>query len=268
MKNLYLFILIFFLYNIIELNAITQDTLSINRIDENGDKQGEWIIKYKNNSIKEKGVYKNNKKKGLWISYFTNGNIKSKITYSNGIAKGYAEIYYPNGKIQEKGNWQINHWVGNYKYYYENGNTAYNWNYNNSGKREGEQEYFHKNGKKMYNGIWKNGKTSGNLNIYNKEGKLIKTKRFISGKLDAIIEKPETIKQNTVNSKSTKNNSLSVFTGNGEYTLRNTRGDILKNGLFKDGKLVNGKVYKYDKNYKLISVSIIEKGEIIKVEKK
>ena len=111
-----------------ELISEGRDT--INLIDQNQLKQGQWFLMGKHlpgtcfaqDQKAEEGYYMNNKKAGLWIVYHCNGNIKSKINYVNGRPEGPVMIFFKSGKLNEVGTWKNNHWVDDLNVYDEAGN--------------------------------------------------------------------------------------------------------------------------------------------------
>ena len=121
-------------------------------------------------TMKEEGKYVNGKKEGLWKFYYPSGKIKQEVTYKNNRPNGFVRIYYENGNVSEEGIWKGNKWVGKYKYYHKNGKLAYDWNYNENGKRDGVQKYYYENGNIMIEGNWKNGKENGVLREYDENG--------------------------------------------------------------------------------------------------
>jgi antitoxin component YwqK of YwqJK toxin-antitoxin module len=241
-----------------------KDTL--NQRDANNLKQGWWkvynsdgkFVGYESDQLVEEGEFFNNKKVGVWTKYYPNGNKKHELTFANNIANGYARIYYRSGRIQEEGIWKMNQWAGQYKYYYENGNLKYDWSYNASGKREGEQRYFHENGVIQYLGDWKDGKEAGELREYNDDGSLSSKRYFNEGNLQA----DRTVnlvrgKEFDENSKKHSGKTQTKLLGRGEIIdgynkLMNPDGTVSKEGTFKDKKLIDGTVFLYE-NGKLIS---------------
>lgn len=234
------------------------DTINVRDGDNN--KQGWWKIHNKDGKHKgydagqlvEEGEYLNNRKTGIWTKYFPNGNRKHELTFANNIANGYAKIYYRSGKLQEEGIWKMNRWSGQYKYYYGNGNLKYDWSYNSTGKREGEQKYFHENGMLQFLGDWKHGKETGELVEYYEDGSIKARRFFESG--EVIPEKT----QELVHGKEFDDN-IKRYSGitarkklargeivDGHNRLVNADGTLSKEGIFKDKKLVDGKVYVYE----------------------
>lgn len=238
---------------------------TINRRDASNQKQGWWKIYnndgkfmgYETNQLVEEGEYLNNKKTGVWTKYYPNGNKKHELTFANNVANGYAKIYYRNGQLQEEGIWKMNVWAGDYKYYFENGNLKYEWTYNSSGKREGQQKYYHENGMLMYLGDWKDGKEAGELVEYYEDGSIRAKRYFNAGTI--IPEKTVDLVQGKAFDENVKKYSGKAGPkqlGRGEIVdgfnkLMNPDGTVSKEGTFKDKKLVDGKVYVYE-NGKLV----------------
>ncbi len=265
------------------LNGYGQND-TLNQTDENGLKQGYWIIYFSDNpaQIKTEGKYVNSKKEGVWKTYFPSGQIKQEVTYVNNRPNGYAKIYYEDGKVSEEGIWKGNKWVGEYKFYHKNGKVAYDWNYNNTGKREGEQKYFYENGNKMIEGTWANGKESGTIKEYDENGRLKVEKTFNDGKLDVnsvkIYENGQQVTNNTTQETNNNQNDSSqqvVKTNPNEklgmlsdgYHKTYTRyKKIDKEGTFKAGKLYSGKDYIYDSDNNLLKINIYNNGSLVDIQ--
>jgi antitoxin component YwqK of YwqJK toxin-antitoxin module len=257
---------------------------TINKTSADGKKTGRWILFFENNKqrIEKDGKYENNRKTGTWKTYYENGNLKSEITYVNNIPNGYARIFYENGRISEEGNWKGTKWVGKYLYYHENGNRAYEWSFNDEGKRTGEQKYYHENGKLMIKGDWVDGKENGVITEYDTGGNLKSEKVFASGSIDEKTSKfyaPKKVSVDEIpddtnatsgkiqNDSNKTQNSYDTFTGNGNYRLYNAFKKVDREGEFRDGKLVNGKKYFYTSDGKLIKTEIYTNGRVTEVIK-
>jgi antitoxin component YwqK of YwqJK toxin-antitoxin module len=257
---------------------------TVNKTTVDGKKVGRWVSFFENNktTIEKDGFYDNNRKSGVWKTYYKNGNIKSEITYVNNKADGYAKIYYENGKISEEGNWKGTKWVGKYLYYHDNGNKAYEWSFNEEGKRTGEQKYYHENGKLQIKGEWVDGKENGIISEYDSGGNLKSEKVFASGSIDvktskfyatkkvSVSEIPDDTNATVSNSLDTNNenqNSYETFNGNGTYKLYNAFKKIDREGDFVNGKLINGKKYYYNADGKLIKTEVYTNGKVTDVIK-
>ncbi len=257
------------------------NTDTINQIDNANKKEGWWVFFFNETlkNIKKEGLYVNSWKQGVWRTYYSNGNIKSKITYKNSRPDGYAKIYYESGKISEEGIWKGIKWVGKYKFYHENGKIAYDWNFDNNGRRSGTQKYYHKNGKLRIIGDWQEGKENGVIKQYDEKGNLKSEKIFAEGEFNketskfyakkrvSVDEIPDdtnaTISKEHIN-KTTNKNKYEIFDGNGHHILYNAYNKIDREGKFSNGRLINGKRYYYNSDRKKIKTIIYENGRIKK----
>lgn len=279
MKTLKIISISFFLFACVLGVSGQNDTL--NRTDANGLKQGYWIIYYPNNpnQIKTEGKYVDGKKQGVWKTFFPSGQLKQEITYVDNRPNGYVRIYYENGNLSEEGIWKGNKWVGKYKFYHKNGKVAYDWNYNNTGKRTGEQKYYYENGNKMIEGTWENGKENGTVKEYNEKGELIVEKTFNNGKLNInsvkiynkgqqITDNTNEIKQQDTENKIQKTNpNEKVGTLSDGFHKTYTRYKKLdKEGIFKAGRLYTGKDYIYDSDGNLLKINIYNNGTLIDIQ--
>ena len=194
MKIFFSLIFLFYIVNVkSQTFNVTSDGDTVNIIDANNLKQGQWVILgidikkagYKRDQLVESGIYKDDKKNGKWIEYYENGNIRSEVTYLNGEPNGYAKLYYDSGTPSEEGIWQNYHWVGNYRAYYENGNLRYYFHINKKGQRTQGQIYFYEDGTERMEGEWENGQENGTVTEYYENGDK-KSERIFTpgGKID------------------------------------------------------------------------------------
>lgn len=261
-----------------------QDSSSINLIDANNLKQGHWVYRndvkklpnYAPNQKVEEGDYKDNLKEGKWLKYYNNDKVKHELTYQNDRPNGHAIFYYRNGNKSEEGIWKNNKWVGSYKYYYESGNIAYDWNYNASGKREGEQKYYHENGKVMIEGSWDNGKESGTVKEYFENGDIKSEKVYNNGVMDAsqvktyekkpepkVVEQPaEEESKPEIKTGGEEEKKKQVFDANGYQEIKDRNGRIVRKGTFQDGFLMDGEVYQYNSSGKKIKTTVYKGGKV------
>lgn len=257
---------------------------TINRSLAGNIKTGKWLTFFTDapNQVETEGVYENNRKTGMWKSYYKNGKLKSEITYVNNRPDGYAKLYYENGKLSEEGLWKGTKWVGQYKYYHENGNKAYEWNFNEEGKRAGVQKYFHENGKLRIQGDWIDGKENGIITEYDTNGNIRSEKVFAEGAFNESSSKfyaqkkvvvediPEdtnaTVSKNQSDSNQTQT-SYQAFDGNGFFKLYNAMKKLDREGEFRSGKLINGKKYYYNPDGKLIKTEVYVNGRVSEVIK-
>ena len=106
---------------------------TINRIDENDNKQGRWIYYgkdkrgwthrlFNSKQIVEEGFYFNNKKNKLWKSYHYTNKLKSEITYVDDKPNGIARFFNTDGKITLEGQMVASEFVSDYYLYDVKGN--------------------------------------------------------------------------------------------------------------------------------------------------
>lgn len=249
------------------------DTVSYNNpshyLETHSTKEGYWQFLFKSGDVKKEGNYLNNQKEGIWKQYYANGKLKSEITYVEDKTDGYAKIYYENGNLSEEGVWKGDKWVGEYKYYFQNGNPAYEWSYNEQGKRTGTQKYFYENGFLMIEGDWNNGKETGTIKEYYEDGSLKSEKTFADGKLDetkvkkykpqevAVFTNPVAVKKNP---DQPKDPSLEAFDGNGYYKTINKWRKPEYEGVWKSGKFMDGEKHIYDEEGKYIITQVYRNG--------
>lgn len=248
-------------------------------------KQGQWKLTGKDKNLSnygpeqvvEEGFYKNNKKEGTWTKYFNNGRVEHVLSFKSNRLDGIATFYYRNGKKKEEGIWKNNRWVGNYKYYYKNGNVRNEWKYNETGKRTGVQKYYHENGQLRLEGAWENGKESGPIVEFYEDGSVKSERFFAGGKIDvnkskkySKAEKPaggaavDTAR--TVVKKVPEKKDKKPFDGNGFNEFFNKDGLLIRKGVFKNGYLNNGEMYKYLPNGKLIKTYYYKGGKVVRVK--
>lgn len=267
---------------------------TINLVDANNMKQGHWIYFGNMKSLPgfapdakvEEGEFTNNRKNGTWIKYYPDGKTQSEITFMNNRPSGPYKTYYKNGQIEEEGVWKNNRNVGHFTRYYENGEKQQDFNFGTTGKREGHQEYYYENGQTMIEGNWATGKEDGKITEYFADGSLKSEKYFNGGALDPAKtvkyepkneikevlpepketkEAPEVTKEEKVlgSNKVSTNKNLGFFDGNGQNTLYNKNKQISQSGVFKNGRLWDGKWYRYDEDGILEAIEIYKNGKYV-----
>jgi len=278
---------------------------TINVVDNNGLKQGVWFYfsdKYKNN-ISQEGTFLDNKKEGIWITYSPNGNIRTYMTYKKGVINGEAKIYNRDGVLQEAGKWDGNKWTGEYKFFYDNGNPEYIWTYNENGERTGIQQYFYEDNNLKIEGYWENGKEVGIQKEYYPDGRLKRESNWVDGIINGVsteyyatgevkivkkfengvLDKNSVVyyalensnnntnenntNENNTNENNTNENTYNTFTGTGYNTFYNEQKQVIREGQFKNGILIDGKKYIYNEEGKLLLIEIYEDGKVVRTER-
>lgn len=283
-NNIYIIIISIFtsinVINAYENDSIyIQDKDTINQKIENK-KEGYWIIyahmrdiiKYKPNDVVEEGSYKRNRKYGLWKKYFPNGNVMSEIYFNKGRASGNFKTYYENGNLEEEGFWGGRVYTGKHKRYHENGKLAQEKTFNNYGKTEGKITYFYENGQPELVFTTLNGVENGKATRYYPNGDVKEILSFDNeGNMVDRIEKKrinppfEKVKENIGEGLKVigKENIEGYEIKDGYHKTYNDNKDILMDGEFINGKLINGKHYIYDEFGLLERIEIYKKGKYV-----
>jgi antitoxin component YwqK of YwqJK toxin-antitoxin module len=241
--------------------------------DKQGKRTGKWVI-FNSKDLKiEEGVFVNGRKEGQWVKYFEDGKApKLKGSYSNNRPDGEFIRYYKNGKIREKGSFSKSKLKGEYIRYHSNGNIEYIGSYNNLGEESGVIQYFYKNGGLELEYTMKNAHLNGKLTRYFEDGSLKSSILFSEdGNIieSKILEKklPEKKIVNTENNSDNPPNLINPKTKGVKFNffgynkVYNENDEIWMDGIFKNGQLLDGKVYRYDRDGILQRVLVYKNGK-------
>lgn len=275
-----LFMLLFLAISVSSL-ASAED---VNALDAQGRRTGYWIIKgsmkptqgYATDQVIEEGGYEANKKQGLWKRYHTNGKLQSEITYQNNIPNGPYNTYYKTGILEERGTWSYNKNIDDFERFHPNGVRSQAFYFDKNGVRNGTQYYYHENGKQELVVDIVNGREEGVMKRYYPNGDLKETKEFIGGKMnEATVKTFKMVAENVVLEehvavepkpspvvKEDKPN-LSLFKATGDNILYNKDKLISQKGYFKNGRLWNGRWYRYDDNGILEQIEVYKSGKLV-----
>jgi len=255
-----------------------------NRIDDQGRKQGHWVIKahmldvsgYPSDATVEEGEYIDDIREGEWVRYYPSGVQRSSITYKGNLPNGPYKVFYENGQVEEDGNWKRNKNTGDFVRYHENGQLQQKFTFSASGKREGRQFYYHENGKLAMEVDISGGKENGDLIRYDEQGNKVEESKFYDGVMepgslkqygnsapkpvkvevpkDAIAVNPDT---------EGKQNQAQQFKDNGFNTLYDKNHQVTQVGQFKNGRLWDGKWMRYNRDGIMIRIDIYKGGRFI-----
>lgn len=184
--------LIFLLLSVILPYAFLSAQETVNQTDTNGFKQGKWIGKYTNGTIRYEGSFTDNKPVGEWKRFHENGKIKAHLYHSLNTDKASAELFDSNGVRYAKGNYKGTVKDSTWNYYnnlrlvgqenfsngekngrsltfFESGNPATESNWV-SGMLNGVSRSFYPSGKKMMEIMYRQGKRQGLNLVYYESG--------------------------------------------------------------------------------------------------
>jgi hypothetical protein len=225
---------------------------------------------YSTNTKVEEGMKVKGKKEGFWTKYFQDGKTPKLIgEYKNNEPDGCYQKFYPTGAIKEKGVFTNHHYADTLTSFFPNGNISSITVYDKNGKQLGITEHFYASGTVALSYESKDNKVIGNVTWYEKSGNVssqiyINTNRKVkqiqfneaafNSNMPIINRGFNAIRVSGPISKDT------AFEPNGYNVLYNKQDELYQVGSFKSGTLYNGKVYNYDENGILKSISIYRDG--------
>jgi antitoxin component YwqK of YwqJK toxin-antitoxin module len=104
---------------ILPVTLLCQPETGLNRVDQNGKKQGHWIKKYPNNNIMYDGIFKDNYPEGEFKRYFDDETLRSVMIFTNNGLDADARIYHQNGFLSAKGRYSKQKKEGLWQFYSE-----------------------------------------------------------------------------------------------------------------------------------------------------
>lgn len=259
--------------------ADEDDPKATGYIDGNGWKQGYFILygrdfpekkEYPADGRVEEGAYKDNRKIGEWIIYHFDGKTpRLKGTYVDGRPNGPFTKYYESGVIKEKatqGNGKV---VGDYVLYHPNGKIAQQKTLNTEGKTDGPVIFYYESGQPQFEFTSVNGVTTGQATRYWEDGSVKEILVYdASGTLlsTTVVNATPPVEASVVKGSGGPSGTLGEmrdgkkFEADGYNKVYNKAEDLWLDGLFKSGKLWDGKLYKYDSEGILLKIEIWKNG--------
>lgn len=259
--------------------AIEQEEGEPNQKDDQGRKQGFWVWFGKDKPEKgypdagkiEEGPYKDDRKNGQWTMYHKDGATPRLIgEYANGRPKGAFTKFHVNGQAKQKGVYVNGKHQGSLESYYADGTPSQVKNFNAEGKEEGKQILYYPNGQVEVEYETKNGVKTGKQTRYYENGDVkqvieYNTDGTVKNKVDSEPTKP--VVETNVDTGSGGPSAIGAdtkgkpFEKNGYNKVYNSDEELWMDGKFKNGKLWDGKLYKYDSDGILLKIEIWKNGK-------
>lgn len=253
----------FFLSGFLFFPMTNSEKAKTNNFDKNGKKTGKWIYfgkdipeaKYPDNSLVMEGDYLNGKKEGTWIKYHKDGKTPLLVgDYQKNKPHGSFKKYNQKGLLIEQGSFV-------------------------EGKYDGTISKFYNNGILKYKGEFHQGIENGEISLFDQQGNIELTYSSYNGVVSKESKKNE-ISNNEVlkkigvkapEKKEEQQENLApllinpivksgTFNPNGYNKVYNDKDDILQDGIFKEGRLYDGKLYQYDADGILFKVRVYKEG--------
>jgi antitoxin component YwqK of YwqJK toxin-antitoxin module len=115
--NVKILLIIFFITS--STIVICQTSAEINKLDQQGKKQGHWIKRYPEGGIMYNGIFSNDHPVGEFKRYFEDNTLKSVLNYSPDGKEASAIIYHSNGNPASSGKYINQLKEGKWKFFSE-----------------------------------------------------------------------------------------------------------------------------------------------------
>jgi uncharacterized protein len=179
------------------------DRVRINRVDNNGLKQGTWMEFYPDGTIRTEANYINNQLDGIYRQYERDGTITMIMYYNEGIIREeetnaempveIRQTVYPGGKLKTSGAFRENIPVGIHRSYDEQGNVIATVIYdqkgrktaqgvvNDRGERMGKWTDFYPGGSKKAEGEYRDNRRSGEWIFFSENSGVVQQGNYRNG---------------------------------------------------------------------------------------
>jgi len=166
-----------------------QTVESINKVDEEGKKQGHWIKKYPDGNIMYDGFFKDDHPIGEFRRYLEDGSLWSVLIYSNDGKEAHATMYYPTGFIASKGKYVNQKKEGKWLFYsYQIEGYLFNEEEYSGGLRNGLSVKYYPDSTMAEKITYSNDIKHGEWIIYHQNGKICLKANYLNGKLNGWFE--------------------------------------------------------------------------------
>lgn len=225
--------LLIILYVLFSLNVVNAQPF-INRTDSNHLKQGKWIGKYPDGTIRYEGFFNNGNPAGEWKRYDENSKLKAILVYHPNSDKIKAEFFDPEGSLVSKGNF-----IGAQKdsiwTYFDKEVIIGRENYS-KGLKNGMSYTYFPDGKIVAETKWENGKLNGVWREYYSSG----VKKSEINYLDGIRQGYSRIYYESGEIQTEGNYNNDQYAGT--WNFYNPEGSLKFQLIYKDGILQNPQV--------------------------
>lgn len=202
----------------------------INRIDDNGLRQGLWEKKQPNGRLMYSGSFKDGKPVGEWKRFHTGGQVKAIINYSENSDTAFTQLFDKFGKKVAEGNFLNKKKEGNW-IYFSNGRKISEEHYSN-GEKNGIAKQYYETGELLEQVEWKAGWKEGNYQTFYKNGKPYMQCKMLNNRRDGlclVYGKNEKLQLEAYYKKGLRHGEWKFYDdkGNFQYQLNYNNGKIL-----------------------------------------
>lgn len=175
-----------FLADSINTVYIYADTgAALNRIDNQGRKQGLWEKKYPDGHLRYKGHFRDDKSVGVFKNYYDEGDSLEAIrVYSEDGQSAYAHLFYSTGALYAEGKYLNQKQDSIWKFYDELQRLVRKEQYKN-GEKDGKSVVFYPNDGHVFEvKNWKGDSVEGPFQQYYDEGGLMDEGKYVHSRLE------------------------------------------------------------------------------------
>jgi antitoxin component YwqK of YwqJK toxin-antitoxin module len=191
-------------------NDYLVERIRVNRTDNEGRKQGQWLEFYEDGTVKREVVYKDNQIDGIYKEFEPDGGLSLVMEYEEGriVEEDEEEIlaeqieirreFDDDGNVIFQGSYKDNVPVGIHRFFNAEGEVINAYIYNDlgvkvsegvideQGNREGEWQDLYPNGKVRAKGLYRNNNKSGTWTHYYPNGQTEQVGNFLRGLPDGL----------------------------------------------------------------------------------
>ena len=226
---------------------------AVNKTAGNGMKEGKWVSRYPDGTLKYEGTFQHNKPVGDWRRYHENGKTKALMNYRSGSDRAFASLFDDEGKLYAKGVFEGTLRDSTWNFY--SGELLVLTENYNHGKKEGCATGYNEAGKVIWAKIWKNDLLDGVAREYFPDGIQRSEITYLEGKRNgpAIFYRENGLKSMEGNFREDlSDGAWSIFDLEGKlkYQVKYKKGEILDGGKldtlqineFKQYDKIKGKI--------------------------
>lgn len=239
-------ILLFLLLSSMSLYSFPQ--VAVNKTDSQGKKQGKWVGKYPDGTLKYEGKFLNDKPIGEWKRYHENGKTKAQMSYYQNSERAFSSLFDTDGKLYAKGVFERTLRDSTWNFY--SGETVVLTENYHLGKKEGPSKSFDQKGQALSEKEWKNDLLDGKSTEYYPNGLKRSEIAFAAGAKNGMAlffdqDGVKTVEGNYKEDLSEGEWSFFDKDGKVKYSIKYDKGNILDNGALDSLRLNEFK--KFDK---------------------
>ncbi|MEZ4722128.1 MAG: SpoIIE family protein phosphatase [Flavobacteriales bacterium] len=173
--------------------GVVYDSDTINIVDSNLNRQGGWVYfgsesdddRFADHHKVYEGDYVDGLKEQRWTRFFPNQNKELDLMFINDRFNGNFTTYYETGEVESRGSYDrsIKRKVADFDLFYKQGNLKADFQFDDTGRKNGQQYVYYPNGNLAVSAIFLNDTLHGPMLIMEKSGKVLEQRIYEHGKL-------------------------------------------------------------------------------------